>query len=62
MLTERVLYLHTPNGFGRSQLVERLHRFIDELEAALLEPADRASAETIKAEQLSPASQPALFD
>ena len=28
VLTERVLYLHTPNGFGRSKLVERLHRFI----------------------------------
>ena len=29
LLTEGVLYLHTPNGFGRSKLVERLHRFID---------------------------------
>lgn len=28
VLTEGVLYLHTPNGFGRSKLVERLHRFI----------------------------------
>ena len=28
VLTERVLYLHTPNGFGRSKLAERLHRFI----------------------------------
>ena len=28
MLTEGVFYLHTPNGFGRSKLVERLHRFI----------------------------------
>lgn len=28
VLTEDVLYLHTPNGFGRSKLVERLHRFI----------------------------------
>ncbi len=28
VLTERVLYLHTPNGFGRSKLVERLHRYI----------------------------------
>ena len=28
VLTERVLYLHTPNGFGRSRLVERLPRFI----------------------------------
>ena len=25
---ERVLYVHTPNGFGRSKLVERLPRFI----------------------------------
>ena len=29
VLTERVLYLHTPNGFGRSKLVERLPRFIE---------------------------------
>ena len=28
VLTDGVLYLHTPNGFGRSKLVERLHRFI----------------------------------
>ena len=28
VLTEGVLYLHTPQGFGRSRLVERLHRFI----------------------------------
>ena len=28
VLTEVVFYLHTPNGFGRSRLVERLHRFI----------------------------------
>ena len=35
---------------------------IDELEAALLEPAECAGAETIQAERLSPASQPALFD
>ena len=28
VLTERILYLHTPNGFGRSKLAERLHRFI----------------------------------
>ena len=28
VLTEAVLYLHTPSGFGRSKLVERLHRFI----------------------------------
>ena len=28
VLTEGVFYLHTPNGFGRSRLVERLHRFI----------------------------------
>lgn len=28
VLTDGVLYLHTPNGFGRSRLVERLHRFI----------------------------------
>ena len=28
VLTENVFYLHTPNGFGRSKLVERLHRFI----------------------------------
>ena len=28
VLTDRVLYLHTPNGFGRSKLVERLQRFI----------------------------------
>ena len=28
VLTEGVFYLHTPNGFGRSKLVERLHRFI----------------------------------
>ena len=28
VLTGEVLYLHTPNGFGRSKLVERLHRFI----------------------------------
>lgn len=27
-LTERVLYLHTPNGFGRSRLVERLPRYV----------------------------------
>ena len=27
-LTDGVLYLHTPGGFGRSKLVERLHRFI----------------------------------
>ena len=24
----RVLYVHTPDGFGRSKLVERLHQFI----------------------------------
>ena len=29
VMAETVLYLHTPNGFGRSKLVERLHRFID---------------------------------
>ncbi|MCY4631718.1 MAG: DUF1697 domain-containing protein [bacterium] len=29
VLTEGVLYLHTPGGFGRSKLVERLPRFID---------------------------------
>ena len=28
VLTEGVFYLHTPNGFGRSKVVERLHRFI----------------------------------
>ena len=28
VLTDGVLYLHTPNGFGRSKLVERMHRFI----------------------------------
>ena len=28
VLTEGVLYLHTPDGFGRSKLVERLQRFI----------------------------------
>lgn len=28
VLTETVFYLHTPNGFGRSKLAERLHRFI----------------------------------
>ena len=28
VLTENVFYLHTPNGFGRSKLAERLHRFI----------------------------------
>lgn len=28
VLTERVFYLHTPGGFGRSKLVERLHRLI----------------------------------
>lgn len=28
VLTDAVFYLHTPNGFGRSKLVERLHRFI----------------------------------
>lgn len=28
VLTETVFYLHTPNGFGRSRLAERLHRFI----------------------------------
>jgi uncharacterized protein (DUF1697 family) len=27
-LADGVLYLHTPAGFGRSRLVERLHRFI----------------------------------
>ena len=35
---------------------------IDELESTLLEPAERADAETIQAERLSTASQPALFD
>ncbi len=35
---------------------------IDELETALLESAERAGVETVKAERLSPASQPALFD
>lgn len=35
---------------------------IDELETALREPAEPAGAETIQAERLSPASQPALFD
>ena len=28
VLTETVFYLHTPNGFGRSKLAERLPRFI----------------------------------
>ena len=28
VLTATVFFLHTPNGFGRSRLVERLHRFI----------------------------------
>ena len=28
VLTERVFYLHTPDGFGRSKLVERLPRLI----------------------------------
>ena len=28
VLTERVSYLYTLGGFGRSRLVERLHRFI----------------------------------
>lgn len=28
VVTETVFYLHTPNGFGRSKLAERLHRFI----------------------------------
>ncbi|MCY3786194.1 MAG: DUF1697 domain-containing protein, partial [bacterium] len=28
VLTDGVFYLHTPNGFGRSKLVERMHRFI----------------------------------
>ncbi|MCY3952246.1 MAG: DUF1697 domain-containing protein [bacterium] len=28
VLTEEVFYLHAPNGFGRSKLVERLHRFV----------------------------------
>ena len=35
---------------------------LDELETALLEPAERAGVKTIQAERLLPASQPALFD
>ena len=35
---------------------------IDELEAALLEPAEHAGVETVQAERLAPTSQAALFD
>ncbi|MCY3807700.1 MAG: hypothetical protein OXG91_14650, partial [bacterium] len=45
VLTERVLYLHTPNGFGRSRLVERMHRFI---EAETTARGDSLAAEATK--------------
>jgi len=52
-------------GPGNARLEERGAvpvASIDELETAWLEPAERAGVETIQAERLSPAAQPALFD
>ena len=52
-------------GPGNSVLAERGAvpvASIDELEAALLEPAEHAGVETVQAERLAPTSQPALFD